>query len=202
VILFTAGYGGFASAHTALFEDLASHGYVVLNVVHPYEVAAAHLPDGRVVSFMGDSGTPRQGYQAVIAEWSREDETMATLTHTADENQQRRIMREYFESAPNTAAAVKRWVDDTRLALDGLSTLARDSAAGRVAARLDLTRVGVGGHSMGGVVAGEFCVEDSRCRAGLNLDGVPQFGAMIDTPLSRPFLMVYSARPGRRKRTM
>ena len=61
-----------------------------------------------------------------------------------------------------------------------------------------MNRVGVFGHSMGGVTAGQFCVEDRRCRAGLNLDGIPQYGTMIDTPLERPFLMVYSARPGRR----
>ena len=50
---------------------------------------------------------------------------------------------------------------------------------------------------MGGVTAGQFCVEDRRCKAGLNLDGIPQYGTMIDATMSRPFLMVYSARPGR-----
>ena len=50
---------------------------------------------------------------------------------------------------------------------------------------------------MGGVTAAQFCVQDRRCRAGLNLDGIPQYGSMIDTPIGRPFLMVYSAREGR-----
>jgi hypothetical protein len=31
----------------------------------------------------------------------------------------------------------------------------------------------------------------------LNLDGIPQYGTMIDEAMPRPFLMVYSARPGR-----
>ena len=43
---------------------------------------------------------------------------------------------------------------------------------------------------MGGVVAGQFCVDNQRCRAGLNLDGIPQSGSMIDKPIRRPFLMV------------
>jgi pimeloyl-ACP methyl ester carboxylesterase len=67
----------------------------------------------------------------------------------------------------------------------------------RLAARLDRGQVGVFGHSMGGVTAGQFCSEDIRCKAGLNLDGIPQSGTMIDHSLRRPFLMVYSARPGR-----
>ena len=50
---------------------------------------------------------------------------------------------------------------------------------------------------MGGVTAGQFCLEDCRCVAGLNLDGSPQSGTLIDQRLGRPFLMVYSARPGR-----
>jgi hypothetical protein len=46
-------------------------------------------------------------------------------------------------------------------------------------------------------VAGQFCVDDTRCRAGLNLDGIPQSGTMIDASMPHPFAMVYSARPGR-----
>ena len=83
---------------------------------------------------------------------------------------------------------------DTRLVLDRLPKTGPGSA---LAARLDLTRAGFLGHSMGGVASGQFCVEDRRCRAGLNLDGIPQYGTMIDTPMPAPFLMVYSARPGR-----
>jgi hypothetical protein len=50
---------------------------------------------------------------------------------------------------------------------------------------------------MGGVTAAQVCIEDSRCKAGLNLDGIPQYGPMIDRSMARPFAMVYSARPGR-----
>jgi predicted dienelactone hydrolase/sugar lactone lactonase YvrE len=203
VVVFAAGYGGFAAAHTALFEDLASHGYAVLNVVHPYEVGAARVAGGRLVSFLDDTpggGKPRQGYLAVVNEWGKEDDTMAAVTASTAEAEQRRLLREYFAATPNTGQAVRRWVDDTKFVLDRVSALPPDvaaSAAGRLALRLDMARIAVGGHSMGGVVAGQFCVEDARCRAGMNLDGIPQFGDMIDKPLNRPFMMVYSARPGR-----
>src|SRR5205085_6119244 len=30
-----------------------------------------------------------------------------------------------------------------------------------------------------------------------NLDGIPQYGPLIDAQMKKPFLMVYSARPGR-----
>ena len=50
---------------------------------------------------------------------------------------------------------------------------------------------------MGGVTAAQFCLEDRRCKAAMNLDGIPQYGSMIDRVMPKPFLMVYSARPGR-----
>ena len=51
---------------------------------------------------------------------------------------------------------------------------------------------------MGGVTSADFCVVDRRCRAALNLDGIPQYSSMIDRTMPTPMLMVYSERPGRR----
>jgi predicted dienelactone hydrolase len=191
VLVFSHGFGGIPSAYTALIEDLASHGYAVLSIVHPYEATAATLADGQVISMFDEAGKPRPAFNDVIAEWTHEDETMAIVTRETGEAGQLRLLREYLSGLRATNATLDRWVKDTMLVLD------RISAAGPLAARLDLTRLGAFGHSMGGVTSGQFCLEDRRCRAGLNLDGIPQYGTMIDKKLSQPFLMVYSARPGR-----
>ena len=197
VLLFSHGYTGVPSAYTSLLEDLASHGYAVLEIVHPYEATAATLADGRVVSLLDASGAPVAGVREVFAEWGAEDETAAAVTRSDNPDEKLRLLRGYLTGLNRTHAALQRWVDDTRLVLDRLSGLPRDSAAAKLAARLDLTRIGAFGHSMGGVTSAQFCVDDRRCRAGLNLDGIPQYGTMIDKPGGRPFLMVYSARPGR-----
>jgi hypothetical protein len=60
-----------------------------------------------------------------------------------------------------------------------------------------MSRVGAFGHSMGGVTAADFCARDRRCRAALNLDGIPQYGSLVDATVERPLLMVYSGRAGR-----
>jgi predicted dienelactone hydrolase len=119
------------------------------------------------------------------------------VTRAADDGEQVRLLRGYLATLHRTDLALRRWVDDTKLVLDRLSIVPPTSPAGQLAARLDIDRVGVFGHSMGGVTAGQFCLEDRRCLAGLNLDGIPQYGTMIDKSMPRPFLMVYSARPGR-----
>jgi len=197
VLVFSHGYTGIPSAYTALLEDLASHGYVVLSVVHPYEASAATLPGGRVVTMLDESGRPAAPLAEVFAEWRVEDQTMAAVTRAAGSDEQLRLLRDYLSKIPRTNAALKRWVDDTRFVLDHLPDVDRQSPAGRLVARLDLSRLGAFGHSMGGVTSAQFCVDDARCRAALNLDGIPQYGGMIDARVGRPFLMVYSARPGR-----
>ncbi|PPK70443.1 dienelactone hydrolase family protein [Actinokineospora auranticolor] len=50
VVLVSHGYGGSRATGTALAEDLASHGYLVVGVDHTYEAAAVKFPDGRVIT--------------------------------------------------------------------------------------------------------------------------------------------------------
>jgi alpha-beta hydrolase superfamily lysophospholipase len=196
LLLFSHGYTGPLSAYAALLEDLASHGYIVLSVGHSYEAVAVRKPDGSVATMLDSSGAMRQRILDVLTEWRDEDSTMARVTRAPTESEQLQILKAYISGVPKTEAVINRWVADNRFVLD---QFARSAAgiAGELRRRADLTRIGVFGHSMGGVVAGEFCLVDERCRAGLNLDGIPQSGSMIGSRMPRPFMMVYSARPGR-----
>jgi dienelactone hydrolase len=194
VIVFQHGYTGLPSSHTALMEDLASHGWAVLNLIHPYEATGAMLADGTVVTFTDDKNAMRSGIMDVLNEWGPEGGTMEKIVAAADDAEKEQLMRGYLAALKNTDQVVKRWTLDATYALDHLP---KTGAAGRIASKLDLTRLGVAGHSMGGVAGAQFCVEDRRCKAALNLDGIPQYGTMIDTKMPAPFLMVYSSRAGR-----
>ncbi|MGH7532202.1 MAG: alpha/beta hydrolase family protein [Gemmatimonadales bacterium] len=78
---------------------------------------------------------------------------------------------------------------DLRFALDRITMLA--GAGSPFAGRLDLARVGIFGHSLGGVAAAAACREDTRCRACLNEDaddaGRPYDGGTAATPILQPF---------------
>ncbi|MFF9484864.1 alpha/beta hydrolase family protein [Streptomyces sp. NPDC014676] len=50
VVLFSPGLGGVRTQNTAWAEELASHGYVVAALDHPYDSAAVVLADGRTVN--------------------------------------------------------------------------------------------------------------------------------------------------------
>ena len=79
------------------------------------------------------------------------------------------------------------WAADLRFALDQLETLnTADTAGGIFAGRLDLKRVGVVGHSLGGATALQFCRDDTRCVAGIDVDGAP----IVSTGLNKPFMFL------------
>jgi dienelactone hydrolase len=61
VVLFSPGLGGVRSQNTAWAEDLASRGYLVAGVDHPYDSAAVVLADGRTVrTRVAASGDPEE----------------------------------------------------------------------------------------------------------------------------------------------
>lgn len=49
VILFSHGLGAVAAMYTTFLENLASHGYIVVGVDHPFFSTAFQMPDGRIV---------------------------------------------------------------------------------------------------------------------------------------------------------
>src|SRR5262249_54516526 len=59
------------------------------------------------------------------------------------------------------------------------------------AGRLDFARLGAVGHSFGGATALQFCREDARCRAAIDLDGIP-FGSVVTDGLAKPAMFLLS----------
>ena len=49
ILLYNPGWNGRRTQNTALTEELASHGYVVVTIDHPYNSGPAALSDGRVI---------------------------------------------------------------------------------------------------------------------------------------------------------
>jgi predicted dienelactone hydrolase len=86
---------------------------------------------------------------------------------------------------------VQAWTSDLGLALDQLARLNASDPSGKFQGRLDLQRVGVFGHSLGGATALQFCHDDARCKAGVDVDGAP-LGNVIGQGVTQPFLFLLS----------
>jgi predicted dienelactone hydrolase len=94
-------------------------------------------------------------------------------------------------SQMDIGAALAVRVADTRFVLN---RLARLNGSGSFAGLLDLGRVGMFGHSLGGAATASTMLVDPRIRAGAVLDGL-LFGPVRTSGLSRPFRLM-TADPG------
>jgi predicted dienelactone hydrolase len=128
---------------------------------------------------------------------------VAAVDHTYDATevafpQHRLVLRHQPVPTPEALAASTRIrAADARFVLDELIALNRGAnpdaehrilPPGTVGA-LDLARVGMFGHSLGGATTAETMVDDPRILAGIDLDGVLH-GAVLDSGLDRPFLLM------------
>jgi predicted dienelactone hydrolase len=84
---------------------------------------------------------------------------------------------------------VGKWSADCRFALDQLQQLNDSDPSGRFKQRLDLQRVGVFGHSLGGATALQLCHDDRRCKAGVDVDGLP-LGSVVAEGVTQPFMFL------------
>jgi dienelactone hydrolase len=90
---------------------------------------------------------------------------------------------------------LEAWSADMGFALDQLERLNAADPSGRFQGRLDLQRVGVFGHSLGGATTMQFCHDDSRCKAGIDMDGLA-LGSVIAEGMTQPLLVVLSEHRG------
>jgi dienelactone hydrolase len=161
VVIMRGGASAEVTNYSTLAEDLASHGYVVVGFDAPYRTNVVVFPDGRV------------------------------MRRTPENNGEVCLELEDPEQARCVNRLLTAWSTDIAFVLDRLERLNRSDASAKFTGRLDMTRVGVFGHSFGGATAVQFCHEDSRCKAGIDLDGAP-FGSVIREGLHQPFMFVLS----------
>jgi hypothetical protein len=128
-----------------LFEELASHGYVVLCIGHPYWNPFVYGDSGEVLPFDGQN----EHYKAWWAEEDaavREAKRQITVARTTEA--QERAKRWHNELKPVAISDLKKWAADIGFVLDDLEKM--NLGNGFLAGTLDLARVGILGFSKGG----------------------------------------------------
>lgn len=199
VLVFNHGNGFYASQNALLMEHLASHGYVVFSIDHPYQASVVRFPDGRIARYKED------WWDAVAANIGPEAQMQVAKRYTHAFNagtyeEYHALTREFLDIPLGLNRGLRIWLDDTAFLLDQLASM--DSLTGSEKSsrasgaldvfhgRLDLQRIGIFGMSYGGATAGQFCARDSRCKAGLNMDGLQLGERAIEIRLDRPFMLM------------
>jgi dienelactone hydrolase len=177
LVIFSPGALGPRDSNDSTYQELASHGYIVAAIDHTYQSAYTSFPDGRVILF---SPIFMQEMQA---------HAQATLGDPVEDD---RIVRGW----------IAIHVADLNFVVDQLEGVNRGDPGGPLTGKVDLGRIGLIGHSLGGISIVDFCRQDARCQAAVNLDG-PLFAdrlsitsdgeqTLVETPFPRPLMQMYS----------
>ncbi len=185
VLIFSHGYNSKANGYYALLTELVSQGYVVFAINHTYESTGTTFPDGTEAYFDYDYAG-----QIEAGTWEKIEPAIQTIRDGLSFEEQHPLVQKAL-STYFVIDIIERWTFDI---VDVVNKLDEWNKAGFFKDRLDVSNVGVFGHSRGGGAAGESLLVDSRIKAGANLDGV-QWGQIVDTMFQKPFLFLSSDWP-------
>ena len=178
LIVFNHGYFSYIEGNSFLLIELASRGYVVLTVGHPYEGTGTDYDDGTYT--IADKSLANKMYhpywRGILAAYKL-TKYKGTLQEQA----------EFFEEFQNKYCKfignrVDEWITDTNFAVE--------HAKKEFAQILDLTNgIGIAGHSQGGAVAYKACLTDPEYTCGINIDG-GLFGDTQGLTMNKPFMQL------------
>jgi dienelactone hydrolase len=189
VILYSAS--GVINANTFMAEELASHGYVVFAIGHPYWCEFYFDAEGKTTPLDKNNEYYKQLWQEE-GDWrvlkTKKDITLAeTLEERSD------LYRYLNQVMPTEASDLRLWVEDIAFVVNQLREM--NSKSGFFEGIMDVNRIGVIGYSKGGAAAGQYCLTaDDRCKAAINLGGF-MFGDIVENNLKRPFLFMTHIEP-------
>lgn len=162
VVVFAPGYGGSNFMYAAFAEELASRGYIVAGVQHPYfTLFPTRLSDGRVAGGMFDAGA--------AGDWAQSEKLIQGI-----------LVKD-----------VRFAIDRLERLNQGADEVGGPDGAPSFANRMDFSRLGMMGHSFGGTVAAQTMDADPRIRAGINMDGF-LYGKKLHDGLDRPFMYMFT----------
>ncbi|KAM4067077.1 platelet-activating factor acetylhydrolase, isoform II domain-containing protein [Hirsutella rhossiliensis] len=148
VVLFSPGLEGSRLGYSAGARALASQGYVVITVDHPYDASIVEFPDGSVV-------------------------------HAVD-----------ISTIPDAIRAIEVRAADISFIIDRLhDPSALQQLTGCFPGEVDVAKVAMYGHSLGGATVAAAMLKDERILGGMNLDG-HIFGPVAHKGFDRPFALV------------
>ena len=142
VLLFSPSWSGQRVQNTFQVQELASHGYIVVGMDHPYGTDVTAFPDGRIVRTklgVGEDYSSQEAFEHFVREAEQQ---------------------------------VKVRAEDARFVVDKLEEFNQQDPKGLLTGKLDLNRLGIFGHSLGGSVGAQACWLDARFKAALDMDGM------------------------------
>lgn len=145
LIIFSHGAFGFVESNYSLYEELVSEGYIVCSISHTYHAFFTKETNGSMklvnMKFMQDAIDATNGLYGIEEEKALEDEWMAVR------------------------------IGDMNFVLDTIEQMAQDQTTDEAFKHMNLDKIGLIGHSLGGATSVEIARERNDIDAVIVLDG-------------------------------
>ncbi|QSZ35985.1 hypothetical protein DSL72_007107 [Monilinia vaccinii-corymbosi] len=162
VLLFSPGYGNTRLIYTTIAENIASLGYLVITVDHPFDVDFIEYSNGTVATWQG---VDFDNYTAPIPYVNARVKDLQFVLSSL--------------SNPSFTAQIP-----------GVSnSSSHPRGYGKPQSIFQTKSIGAFGHSLGGAAAFSAMRADSRFSSGVNLDGA-LIGEVVQTGLGSPFMII------------
>ena len=188
VIIFNHGYASYTMQSTILCSDLASSGYIVVSVGHPYEASGVKYLDGRVIKM--DKTTQKNLKPINSSKSTRQVLKASSKEYYSDSKAMEIAEDRYLKNYKSLTKNVKIWVADSVFVADQLEALNKGQTESIFKNKLKLDLgMGITGHSYGGATAAQTCLNDNRFVAGINIDG-GTCGDFLYKDIKTPFMLL------------
>ncbi len=194
IIIFNHGYASDYLQNFSQMEDLASNGFVVFSINHTYESIISVFPDGKKIEL-----SQTLPYYKVATNNNLMKKNIKKAQKIFDSIRNSQTIQEKINCLyeigkidlwKNLNQSINVWIDDTNFLIESIK---HNKIPAKLKNVLDIDRIGIYGHSFGGLVAGELCMMNNDIKAGINLDGLQiQYDRKKQLKLLKPFLFFYS----------
>jgi len=165
VVIFTHELGGMELQNSQLCQELASQGYLVI---------APGLPGEALFTRLGDGQGQLLNLTKAHALWdSVQGFPLAAFEAKQQPEERQNIDQIYWKNQPD----LQQTLAQRRLLLwnllDALEEINQGKISSLFVGRLDLTRIAMAGHGLGGTASLQACEGDQRCSLSILLDALP-----------------------------
>lgn len=179
VIIFSHGLGGHADVYSAMCEDLASHGYIVVVPTHnDHSACISELPNEGIIEHHYLTSDELKSHVAILIRQAQLCRRVRELKWLTDY---------IIHSEKNN-----RWGQN--FTVDNKSMTINQTNKFNIAQRFDLDRIAAVGHSFGGISVCSYAAVDSRIKAVLGHDTwfLPIAKSLLSNGVKQPLLQTVS----------
>jgi dienelactone hydrolase len=181
VLIYSHALFGAANQNSILFEELASQGFIVISISHTYEAAVTFLEDNEAIGFdnrlMTDFFAETEKIYPLFLERSQSEDLTKRFS----------LSDEIIMKSTIASKLIHIRAKDIEFIINNLETIQKSDEI--LNGRLDMSRIGVFGHSLGGASAFYAGMQNEKIKSILNIDG-NQYGTIDKVDRTKPFMYI------------